>query len=91
MARPIHCTSDGLTYAIPPNVGNSGVQFLIVGTAFALSLINKSKNRTCDLWYSIAWWQKLLYHHGQTASGVLFFKSPAKFDHDFLSSLARSR
>ncbi len=36
---------DGLTYAIPPNVGNSGVQFLIVGTAFALSLINKSKNR----------------------------------------------
>ena len=35
----------GLTLAIPPNVGNSGVQFLIVGTAYALSLITQLKDR----------------------------------------------
>lgn len=30
-ARPFHCTKDGLTLAINPNVINSGVQFLVVG------------------------------------------------------------
>ena len=35
----------GLTLAIPPNVGNSGVQYLIVGTAYALSLITQLKDR----------------------------------------------
>ena len=30
-ARPFHCTSVGLTPAITPNVGNSGVQFLLAG------------------------------------------------------------
>ena len=29
--RPLHCTSDGLTPTITPNVGNSNAQFLIVG------------------------------------------------------------
>ena len=37
-ARPGHCTSAGLTPAIIPNADNSVVQFLLVGTAFALSL-----------------------------------------------------
>ena len=37
-ARPCHCTSAWLTLAITPNAGNSAVQFLLVGTAFALSL-----------------------------------------------------
>ena len=30
--RPSHCTSTGLTPAITPNVGNSSVYFLVVGT-----------------------------------------------------------
>ena len=48
-ARPFHCTSDGLTLAIAPNVGDSGAQFLLVGdcvraipwfwTIFALSCL----------------------------------------------------
>ena len=29
--RPFHCTSVGLTFAITPNVGDSGAQFLLVG------------------------------------------------------------
>ena len=36
-ARPYHCTSVGLTPASIPNADTSGVQFLVVGTAFALS------------------------------------------------------
>ena len=30
--RPFHCTQTGLTPAITPNVGNSSVEFLLVGT-----------------------------------------------------------
>ena len=30
-ARPLHCTTVGLTLAIFPNVDDSGVQFLLVG------------------------------------------------------------
>ena len=29
--RPVHCTSGGLTFAIVPNVNDSGAQFLVVG------------------------------------------------------------
>ena len=43
--RSFHCTSVGLTPTIIPNVDNSNAQFLIVGTAYALSPIN----RTCSL------------------------------------------
>lgn len=35
--RPFHCTSVGLNPAITPNVGNSGTQFICVGSAFALT------------------------------------------------------
>ncbi|CAK8685146.1 unnamed protein product [Clavelina lepadiformis] len=35
--RPAHCTSGRLTPAITPNESKSVVQFLLVGTAFALS------------------------------------------------------
>jgi hypothetical protein len=35
--RPFHCTEVGLTSAIIPNADNSGAQFLVVGTACALS------------------------------------------------------
>ena len=35
--RPFHCTAAGLTPAIIPNADNSGAQFLVVGTAYALS------------------------------------------------------
>ncbi|CAK8685147.1 unnamed protein product [Clavelina lepadiformis] len=35
--RPAHCTSGRLTPAITPNASKSVVQFLLVGTAFALS------------------------------------------------------
>ncbi|KAJ3648270.1 hypothetical protein Zmor_020084 [Zophobas morio] len=35
--RPFHCTKVGLTPAIIPNADNSGAQFLVVGTACALS------------------------------------------------------
>ena len=29
--RPYHCTPAGLTFAIAPNAGDSGAQFLLVG------------------------------------------------------------
>ncbi len=29
--RPFHCTPVGLTFAITPNAGDSGAQFLLVG------------------------------------------------------------
>ena len=35
--RPFHCSSVGLTPAITPNVGNSTVQFLVVGTCVRAS------------------------------------------------------
>jgi hypothetical protein len=38
--RPFHCTEVGLTPAIIPNADNSGAQFLVVGTACALSRSN---------------------------------------------------
>ena len=44
-ARPFHCTSIGLTLAIAPNVGDSTVQFMCVGSAFALTLYKQSKIR----------------------------------------------
>ena len=44
-ARPFHCTSVGLTLAIAPNVGDSTVQFMCVGSAFALTLYKQSKIR----------------------------------------------
>ena len=37
--RLFHCTTVELTSANTPNVGISDVQFLVVGTAFALSRI----------------------------------------------------
>lgn len=40
--RPSHCTQVGLTSTITPNEGNSNAQFLIVGTAYALSLFSLS-------------------------------------------------
>ena len=46
--RPLHCTPLGLKPAISPNVGNSGVQFLIVGVcvraAPAPIIMEKEKN-----------------------------------------------
>lgn len=36
--RSCHCTPVRLTPTITPNVGNSSAQFLLAGTAFALSL-----------------------------------------------------
>ena len=42
-ARPFHCTPDGLTFAIAPNVGDSDALFLSVGSAYALTPIIKSK------------------------------------------------
>ena len=44
-ARPFHCTTVGLTLAIAPNVGDSTVQFMCVGSAFALTLYKQSKIR----------------------------------------------
>ena len=48
-ARPFHCTSVGLTLAIAPNVGDSTVQFMCVGSAFALTLYKQSKIRSSSL------------------------------------------
>ena len=42
--RPFHCTQVGLTPTIIPNVDNSNAQFLIVGTACALSPLMKTRN-----------------------------------------------
>ena len=42
-ARPFHCTPVGLTFAIAPNVGDSGALFLSVGSASALTPIFKAK------------------------------------------------
>ena len=42
--RLFHCTTVELTSANTPNVGISDVQFLIVGTAFALSRIINFQN-----------------------------------------------
>jgi len=44
-ARLFHCTSVELTLANIPNVDISGVQFLVVGTAFALSRIINLKTK----------------------------------------------
>ena len=44
-ARPYHCTTVGLTLAIAPNVGDSTVQFMCVGSAFALTLYKQTKVR----------------------------------------------
>ena len=46
--RPFHCTKVGLTPAIIPNADNSGAQFLVVGTACALS-----RSNLMQTWYCI--------------------------------------
>ena len=42
--RPSHCTETGLTPVITPNVGNSSIEFLLVGTCICarplLSFLN---------------------------------------------------
>ena len=49
-ARPLHCTSEGLTSMIIPNVDNSGAQFLLVGSSVRAdpdkihNMINSSNN-----------------------------------------------
>ena len=48
--RPVHCTSGGLTFAIVPNVNDSGAQFLVVGELrprAPLKFNEKYKNLQC--------------------------------------------
>lgn len=50
--RLLHCTTLGLTPAITTNVGNSTVQFLVVGACVrARSLLDDERNKTrTQLW-----------------------------------------
>ena len=51
--RPFHCTQVGLTPTIIPNVDNSNAQFLIVGTACALSPLMKTRNDSFHRFFSL--------------------------------------
>ena len=42
--RPFYCTKTGLTPAITPNVGNSSVEFLLVGTCVRARTFSNNLN-----------------------------------------------